>query len=76
MTEENLEELGQIAELAETYFCGAKIPFDDKMHKEALAAGMQKICKRLKALYVAESGENPWEIGDELQEEMDERFGG
>ncbi len=60
---EHLAKLGRLADTADNLAGASKLPMRAEMHVEQLRSGLERMSKELKALYVAMSGDNPWEEG-------------
>lgn len=63
ITPEHLDQLGRLADTADNLAGAAKLPLRAEMHVEQLRLGLERLSKELKDLYVAMSGENPWQEG-------------
>jgi hypothetical protein len=61
ITDEQLDDLGKLADTADNYAAAAKLRLPDSLHREALTKGMEIISEALKNLYKQISGENPWD---------------
>ena len=62
LTEDQLEDLGRIADMADNYHAAAGMQLPESMHIECLRTGMAAISEQIKAIYVAASGANPWQL--------------
>ena len=60
ITEDQLEDLGKIADMADNYRAAAGMQLPASMHIECLRTGMEAISEQIKAIYVVTSGANPW----------------
>lgn len=62
ISDDDLEELGQLADKADNFVHASKMRLPAHIHLEALGGGMKEIRDKLRALVVRLSdGENPWE---------------
>jgi hypothetical protein len=57
--ETSLAQLGEIADTADNYWHLGEVMHDTQV-RASLRAGLQDIARRLKTLYAATLGENPW----------------
>ena len=63
ITDEQIEELGKLADKAANFLAGSFIPCSDSIHVAAMRGGMRDIRNELRALVVKlGNGENPWEF--------------
>jgi len=60
ITEDQLEDLGRIADMADNYHAAAGMQLPASMHIECLRTGMAAISEQIKKIYVEASGANPW----------------
>jgi hypothetical protein len=61
ITDEQLEQIGLLADKANNFTGAAQLPLPPKMHVEQLSIGMADIRDELRGLYQAITGDNPWE---------------
>ncbi len=61
MNNENAEDLGQLIDSVENYAAALNLPLPPQMHIDQLKEALPDFAKRLKAIYVSETGENHWE---------------
>ena len=61
MDDEQLEQLGRMADLADNYLALNKLPLDNVTKVEGMKAGLEELSDYLKGLYRELSGMNPWE---------------
>jgi hypothetical protein len=61
MTPENSEKLGLIADRVANLSAALQMPLPDRMHVNQMRASLLEIQAELRAIVVAETGENPWE---------------
>lgn len=54
----------RLADTADNYAVAATLPLPATMHTEQLRTGMERIAAELKQLYVAMSGDDPWNDSD------------
>ena len=66
LTEDQLEDIGRIADTADNYHAASKMQLPASLHIECLRTGMEAISEQLKAIYVSVSGANPWQL-DEIK---------
>jgi hypothetical protein len=62
ITEDQLEDLGRIADMADNYHAAAGMQLPASMHIDCLRTGMTAISEQIKAIYVKTSGANPWQL--------------
>ena len=62
LTEDQLEDLGRIADMADNYRAAAGMQLPASMHIECLRTGMAAISEQIKGIYVEASGANPWQL--------------
>lgn len=55
------DEIGRLADKVDSYIAAAKLPMPAKFHLEQLMAGLGEVSSKLKEIYTALSGANPWE---------------
>lgn len=60
-TYESMELLGMAADDIDNLLGAMQLPVPAQVHLDGLRATLPKIRDRLRAVYVAEMGENPWE---------------
>lgn len=60
LTEDQLEDLGRIADMADNFHAAAGMQLPASMHIECLRTGMSAISEQIKAIYVKASGADPW----------------
>ena len=68
ITQEQLEELAELAEQAGNLIAASRLRVSPAIHIEGMRGGLESIEAALRRLYVEISGENPWaddEEGDE-----------
>lgn len=56
----NIEEIGEISDKCDNHYHASKLPLPSHIHVEALSEAMKNIRDRLRAVYVQETGDNPW----------------
>ena len=66
ITQEQLEELAELAEQAGNLIAASRLPVRPAIHIEGMRGGLESIEATLRRLYVEISGENPW--GDEEED--------
>lgn len=57
---DQLASLGEIADTIDNLSHATKIALPAEAHLEALRPALEELCDRLRRLYVAVSGQNPW----------------
>jgi hypothetical protein len=57
----NRDTLGEIADSMDSLVHAMKLPMPAQFHLDSLKATLPALVKQLRDLYVAETGENPWE---------------
>lgn len=70
--QEGVEEIGKLADTADNLLATTKLPVSDRIHLEGLKEGLGGIFAKLKDIYVALSGNDPWERhhnNDEVESE-------
>jgi len=60
ITEDQLDDLGRLADMADNYHAASGLQLPASMHIECLRTGMAAISEQIKAIYVKTSGKNPW----------------
>lgn len=60
MNQEQLCQLGELADVADNCVEASKLPIADRLQKECLVEAMAKIRDQLRALVVALGGHDPW----------------
>lgn len=66
ITQEQLEELGTLADQANNLAAASQLPLPPAMHVEQLRNGLVSIDQALRHLYIEISGENPWDDGESV----------
>jgi len=61
VTEQQLRNLGAMADQADSYLALVDAPMPDSLRVDAMKAGLRELSEELKALYVELAGENPWQ---------------
>ena len=61
MTQEQLDQIGEIADDCDNFAHAAQLPMPPQFHVEQLTRGFEHVRDLLRALYVEASGDNPWE---------------
>jgi len=61
MNDEQLDELGKIADSIDNIICALEMPLPDKLHLAMVKTKLKEWSKDIKSLYTAISGDNPWE---------------
>ncbi len=61
MSNESLDQIGALVDKADNFAAAAILPLPAKMHAEQLVRGMEDIRDQLRAIYIKETGKNPWE---------------
>lgn len=56
----NMEEVGRLADEVDNYLAATNLPMPAAFHLEQLKAGLKGMSAKLKEIYTAVSGENPW----------------
>ena len=64
MSDEQLEELGLIADQVDNLMAGLLIPMPDRFHKEQMLKLLPVLSYRLKKLYQDCGGPNHWDVSD------------
>lgn len=59
-THENMESLGMAADTLDNLYHALLLPMPPAMHVAQLKAALPEVIKKLRAVYVAETGDNPW----------------
>jgi hypothetical protein len=59
-TYEAIEKLGEAADTVDNLIGALQLPLDPRMHVEQLKLALPKLSATLKAVYVAQTGDNPW----------------
>lgn len=62
ITEEQIEQIGQLAETADNLVAASKLRLPTAMIAEQSIIGLRGLVKELRALVVTLSGEDPWEM--------------
>jgi hypothetical protein len=60
--QENIEELGRLADRADSLLGALELPLSPEMHIEAVTTALQCMSESLKTVYREVTGEDPWEI--------------
>ena len=55
-----IEEVADVAEILSNLISALSMPIPDRMHVDCLRSALPPLCEKLKAFYVAETGEDPW----------------
>lgn len=61
ITQEQLEELAELAEQAGNLIAASRLRVSPAIHIEGMRGGLESIEAALRKLYVEISGENPWD---------------
>lgn len=61
ITDEQLEQIGLLADKANNFTGAAQLPLPPHIHVEQLSSGMASLRDELRAVYRAVSGDDPWE---------------
>lgn len=59
-TYESMELLGMAADTLDNLYHALMLPLPPAMHVEQLKAALPDVIARLRKVYVAETGDNPW----------------
>lgn len=62
ITEEQIEQIGQMAETADNLVAASKLRLPATMIAEQSIIGLRGLVKELRALVVTLSGDDPWEM--------------
>lgn len=62
ITEDQIEQIGQLVETADNLVAASKLPLPTAMIAEQSIIGLRGLVKELRALVVALSGEDPWDM--------------
>lgn len=65
---DNIEKIGQVADKVDNYYFALKMPLPAEVHIDQIKIGLKKMSKQLKGIYVAVSGNNPWEVSEKLNQ--------
>jgi hypothetical protein len=60
MKQENAEDLGKAADTVDNLIHAMMLPMPSAVHLQALKESLPALRDRLRAIYIAETGENPW----------------
>lgn len=60
-TYENMELLGMQIDSIDNLLSALKLPLPPATHIAGLTQNLEKIVKNLRQVYIAETGDNPWE---------------
>ena len=60
MTHESMEVLGQLADRVDALVNAMKLPLPPVIHLQALKESLPTVVKELRAIYVVETGDDPW----------------
>lgn len=60
MTPQHIEEIGLVADSINNLLGALALPLPPQMHIEGLKPNLFSLMERLREVYVAEAGENPW----------------
>lgn len=58
------DDSGQVADTVDNLISALTLPLPDKLHLQALRESLPSVRDRLRAIYVEQTGENPWEDDD------------
>ena len=61
MTQEQLDQIGEIADRCDNLAHAARLPMPPEFHVTQLTRALANVRDQLRALYVEASGDNPWE---------------
>lgn len=59
-TRENMEALGEQADTLDNLLSAMQLPLPPQMHLDALRPSLLQVMEKLREIYVAETGYNPW----------------
>lgn len=57
---EAMEQLGEASDSLDSLIAAMQLPMPAKFHLDMLKATLPKIVEQMRAVYVAETGINPW----------------
>lgn len=60
MSAENIERVAEVAETLDNLLGALQLPMPPAFHVEQMKAQLPDLREKLRAVYVAETGENPW----------------
>ena len=60
MSAEQMERLAEVAETLDNLIGALQLPLPPAMHVDQLKVHLPELRDKLRAVYVAETGENPW----------------
>lgn len=60
ITDEQLNELGELADECDNLIGASQLPMPPAFHLEQLRHGLSELSRKIKALVVAVGGEDPW----------------
>lgn len=55
-----MDDSGQVADTVDNLISALTLPLPDKSHLQALRESLPSVRDRLRAIYTAQTGENPW----------------
>lgn len=57
----DIEEIGTLADSADNALAALAMPLPERLHIEGMKGVLEDVRAKLRAYYVQETGENPWE---------------
>jgi hypothetical protein len=60
VSEEQLQQIGRLADKCDDYAAASRLPMPAPFHVAQLRAGLEDLSRELRALYVAIAGRDPW----------------
>lgn len=61
MKEETIETIGQLKDQVDSLLCATGLSMPAEFHLNCLKDELKEISETLKRVYIAETGEDPWE---------------
>ena len=58
------EQIGRLADKVDSLIHAAQLPLPAQFHLDQLRAALPEIRETLRLIYIAQTGENPWETDD------------